>query len=66
MKGESNTSSGIGFSGLLAIVFIVLKLTGYIDWPWIWVLSPIWIGIAFVIVVVAIFVGIAIIMERKI
>lgn len=43
----SNTSSssngGIGFVGLLTIVFIVLKLTHYIDWSWWWVLSPLWI-----------------------
>jgi hypothetical protein len=36
-------SGGIGFFGLLAIVFIVLKLTGYITWSWLWVLAPIWI-----------------------
>lgn len=35
---------GIGFPGLLAIVFIVLKLTGEIDWSWWWVLSPVWIS----------------------
>lgn len=39
----STTSGGIGFPGLLAIVFIVLKLTHYISWSWWWVLSPIWI-----------------------
>ena len=34
----------IGFLGLLTLVFIVLKLTHYIDWPWLWVLSPLWLG----------------------
>lgn len=38
-----NKSAGIGFCGILTIVFIVLKLTNVIDWSWIWVLSPIWI-----------------------
>jgi hypothetical protein len=42
---KSSSSSGIGFTGLLTIVFIVLKLTKYIDWSWWWVLSPIWISI---------------------
>ena len=37
---SSSTTSGIGFFGLLTIVFITLKLTGYIDWSWFWVLSP--------------------------
>ena len=47
-------SSGIGFAGLLAILFIGLKLGGVITWPWIWVLAPLWIGVAvtFVCVVV--------------
>jgi len=41
---SSITSGGIGFGGLLAIAFIVLKLTGVIDWSWGWVLAPIWMG----------------------
>jgi len=52
---ESRTG-GIGFSGLLTIVFITLKLTDYIDWSWWWVLSPLWIPfvvIAIVIVLLA-------------
>ena len=48
MEKEKQTASqgGIGFTGLLTIVFIVLKLTGVIEWSWVWVLSPIWIGAA--------------------
>jgi hypothetical protein len=34
----------VGFSGLLTVVFIALKLTGNISWPWVWVLSPLWIS----------------------
>lgn len=37
-------SSGIGFTGLLTILFIGLKLTGYVTWSWVWVLSPLWIS----------------------
>lgn len=46
MSGSSSSSSsgGIGFFGLLTIVFITLKLTGYIAWSWLWVLSPLWIA----------------------
>lgn len=43
---NSSSSSGIGFGGMLAIVFIVLKLTGVINWSWWWVLSPLWLGFA--------------------
>lgn len=51
---EGKTSSGIGFTGLLTIVFIVLKLTGVINWSWIWVLSPAWIHVLLIILVVII------------
>ncbi len=44
----------IGFLGLLGLIFIVLKLTGTIDWSWVWVTSPLWGGIALVIAVVII------------
>jgi len=36
-------SGGIGFGGFLLILFIGLKLTGYIAWSSWWVLSPLWI-----------------------
>lgn len=44
--------------GLLTIVFITLKLTGFIDWSWWWVLSPLWITAALVAVIFVI--GIAV------
>ena len=34
---------GVGFAGLLFMVFLVLKLTGVIDWSWWWVTAPLWI-----------------------
>ena len=49
---SSSSSSGIGFVGLLTIVFIVLKLLGKITWRWWWVLSPLWISAAFVILII--------------
>ena len=48
---NNNTSGGIGFWGLLTIVFIVLKLTKVINWSWWWVLSPIWIWIILFIII---------------
>lgn len=47
MANQTQTQSGgIGFFGLLAIVFITLKLTGYIAWSWWWVLAPLWAPLA--------------------
>ena len=45
-------SGGIGFFGLLGIVFITLKLCGVIDWEWWLVLAPIWVPVLVVFVVV--------------
>lgn len=53
-KERSNTNNGVGFTGLLTILFIGLKLTGYIDWSWWWVLSPIWIPLIIIVFVVLI------------
>lgn len=50
-----NQSSGIGFFGMLAIVFIALKLgeVGVVaGWGWWWVLSPLWVPLAVVLVAV--------------
>ena len=54
-SGINNTSGGIGFCGALTIVFIILKLLGKINWSWVWVLSPLWIPVAAVILVLIVF-----------
>jgi hypothetical protein len=46
MKTQNNSNGGIGFIGLLTILFIALKLTDVIAWSWLWVLSPLWIAFA--------------------
>lgn len=53
-KKTSNVyvNSGVGFGNLLLLLFIALKLTGYIQWSWWWVLSPIWIGFSIVLLIV--------------
>lgn len=61
----SASSGGIGFAGLLTILFIGLKLTGFIDWSWLWVLSPLWISfgisIAFLVIVLTILLIVALV-----
>jgi len=52
---SSSNSGGISFTGLLTIVFIVLKLTGTITWSWWWVLSPLWIGIILFILIIVVY-----------
>lgn len=48
------TSGGVGFLGLLAILFIGLKLGNVITWSWWWVLAPLWGPFAAVVVVLAV------------
>lgn len=43
---ESKSSGGVGFLGLLTLLFIGLKLAGVINWSWWWVLAPLWGGLA--------------------
>lgn len=56
---SNDSNGGIGFVGLLTIVFIVLKLTNIITWSWLWVLSPIWISAIIVCLIVVIILIIA-------
>jgi len=52
MSSDNNGSSGgMGVGGVLGIVFVVLKLVGVIDWPWVWVLCPFWIMFAIALVI---------------
>lgn len=52
MENDNARSGGIGFFGLLGIVFITLKLCGVIDWEWWLVLAPIWVPLVVVFVVI--------------
>ena len=61
---SSSGGGGVGFVGLLTVLFIGLKLTGYIAWSWWWVLSPIWISILLAIFFLSI-VGICAVLARK-
>lgn len=62
---SSSRSGGIGFVGLLTILFIGLKLTGHIQWSWLWVLSPIWIMAIVVVVLLLMVVAVTILEERR-
>jgi len=63
-KNSSSSSGGVGFVGLLTIVFITLKLLGNISWSWWWVLSPVWISFLVVAIIIVGFIGINIWLDR--
>lgn len=61
MSTSSSSGNGIGVLGLLGILFVGLKLTGYIDWSWWFVTLPFWVGIPIVLIILLI----AIIVEMR-
>jgi len=61
---SSSRSGGIGFVGLLTILFIGLKLLNYIDWSWWWVVSPLWISASVWLFVLFIVLFIAFALDR--
>lgn len=62
---SSSSAGGIGFTGALTITFIVLKLTGVIHWPWLWVLAPIWIAAIFAAMFITGAVAVAVVVARR-
>ena len=52
MSKETTSGGGIGFCGLLTILFIAFKLLGVITWSWWWVLSPLWIPFCIALIVI--------------
>lgn len=54
MSKSNSSSSGVGFTSLLLLAFIVLKLCKVIDWSWWWVLSPVWITACIALIVLAV------------
>ena len=64
---ENTSKSGIGFTGLLQIAFIVLKLCNVIDWPWWLVLSPILLcgAIGVMAIMIGLTIGIIKVIRKK-
>jgi hypothetical protein len=59
-ESSSSSNGGIGIFGLLGVAFVVLKLCHVIDWPWIWVLAPFWIGVLLFVVIFAVIAAVGI------
>ena len=52
MNNEPTHTAGVGFLGILTLLFIGLRLMGYIRWSWLWVLAPTWIPLSAAIILV--------------
>jgi hypothetical protein len=54
---KNATSGGIGFTSLLLLTFIILKLCNVINWSWWWVISPAWIPLCIIIFIFGIWIA---------
>ncbi len=66
-ENKTVNNNSIGFFGLLTLIFITLKLTGYIDWSWWLVLMPLFVPviIIFAILVIMLVMGARVRQRRK-
>jgi hypothetical protein len=63
MSNTSNSSNGLGLGTVLFLIFMVLKLTNYIDWSWWWVTAPLWIPLLIILGVLAV-IGIVFLVDK--
>ena len=61
---NKNVYNGIGFFGLLQVVFIALKVAKVIDWSWWLVFIPAWIDIGICLIIIIIAIILTIIVKR--
>lgn len=64
----NNNSGKLGFCSILTLVFVIAKLTGYLDWTWLWVFSPLWLPLSVflgVLTVIALFLGLGTLYEDR-
>ena len=64
-NSSPSSSGGIGVLGLLGVVFVTLKLTGFIDWSWWWVTLPFWGGLALLLAILAVVGAVAVVMWAR-
>lgn len=60
-----NSAGGGGFLGLMFLIFMTLKLMGYITWSWWWITLPLWGGIALILSIVTLVVIINKLLNKK-
>ena len=66
MKEQSSVASGgLGFLGVLTILFVVLKLLHVIEWSWLIVFLPVLIGLALKILWIVVAILIALLGSRR-
>lgn len=51
MDRNNGSATGMTLSSTLTVIFVVLKLCGVIHWSWIWVLCPMWLPAAILLII---------------
>ena len=64
-ESKKQTTGGVSIFGVLTIIFVVLKLTGLITWSWVWVLAPLWIPLALILVIAFIAAIVIAVMQKE-
>ena len=64
-KQENHNHGGIGFIGVLQVLFIALKLCGVIDWGWVFVMMPFIAYTSIIIIAILLLLGVRLWAERK-
>lgn len=64
MDREKNYTASTSICTVLLIIFITLKLCNLITWSWLWVLAPLWIPVALVLVIYFGFLIVAVVIDK--
>ena len=59
MEATKNVKVSYSLTTPLFLVFLILKLTGFINWSWWWITAPLWLPLVFVIAILGFLVLIA-------
>lgn len=62
---NTNTNVGMSFFEVLTVIFVVLKLVGVINWPWLWVLAPLWIPLSIIFVICFVIAIVKVVRKRR-
>jgi len=54
INNKQTVTTSFPIASILAIVFVVLKLTNNVDWSWWWVLSPLWVPLGIIVILFAV------------
>ena len=65
METKKNVRVSYSLTTPLFLVFLILKLTGFINWSWWWVTSPLWIPLVFGIFILGIIFLIACLAQKQ-